>query len=318
MLDYTSFTKYTEVTAVQWDPTGCLLAVANSVGEINLIDHRKKTIVGSISKKSYQGVRSLHFSSNRKNTLFTAGSDGQLVMYDYSLKDQCLKTWSLHQNKITMLKCSEDSPDILITGGLDQMINVVDVREKSGVSVFEVSFPITAGNVLKGNHSLILGGYYGEVVGVDLRKSNCEVMKYTGHSKTTITSVDVVKNKSIDVKREKKQSIKEDGRESICNTSLMHIKEKPPLIPKNINAEPKTIEKKEETRVAEAKTTVVSIPETENVSMREKDKEEIKEFVRKEINVLRVDMIRELEHQKNEIKKFLREMLDQSQAKNRV
>lgn len=40
--------------------------------------------------------------------------------------------------------------------------------------------------------SLIVGSYYGDLIGIDLRKPDIEVMRYKGHSKQMITAVDFV------------------------------------------------------------------------------------------------------------------------------
>ena len=68
--------KYSEITAVRWDPSFQFLAYANSLGDIQVLDYRRKAVYASHAQKSYNGVKALVFSPHNNSQLFAGGSDG--------------------------------------------------------------------------------------------------------------------------------------------------------------------------------------------------------------------------------------------------
>ncbi len=185
--------RYSEITAVTWDSTFQFLAYANSLGDVNILDYKKRSVYASHSQKTYNGVKALRFSPHSKNLLFAAGADGCVTAFNLETNDLKPRVWHLHQNKCTMVDFSSMSPNLIITAGLDQNVNIQDIREKSVTKSMNLSVPITAGAVAPNGYGLIVGSYYGDLIGLDLRRPGIEVMRYKGHGKNMVSAVDFVK-----------------------------------------------------------------------------------------------------------------------------
>jgi WD40 repeat protein len=189
---FSSSMQYSEISAIAWDSSFKYLAYANSLGDIQILDYKRKSIYASHSQKTYNGVKALKFSPHNKNMLFSAGADGCLSIYNIESSELKPRTWHLHQNKCTMIDFSSMSQYLAITAGLDQIINILDIREKGVSKTMNLSVPITAGAVAPNGYGLIVGSYFGDLIGLDLRKPGVEVMRYKGHLKNMISSIDFV------------------------------------------------------------------------------------------------------------------------------
>ena len=162
--------KYSEISAVTWDSSFQYLAYANSLGDIQVLDYKRKSIYASHSQKTYNGIKALKFSPHNKTLLFSAGADGCLTSFNIETSDLKPKTWHLHQNKCTMVDFSSMSPFLVITAGLDQNVLVLDIREKMVSKTMNLSVPITAGAVAPNGTGLVVGSYFGDLIGLDLRR----------------------------------------------------------------------------------------------------------------------------------------------------
>lgn len=185
--------RYSEITAVTWDSTFQFLAYANSLGDVQILDYKKRSVYASHSQKTYNGIKALKFSPHAKNLLFAAGADGCVTAFNLETNELRPRTWHLHQNKCTMVDFSSMTPTLIITAGLDQNVHIQDIREKSITKSMNLSVPITAGAVAPNGFGLIVGSYYGDLIGLDLRRPGIEVMRYKGHGKNMISAVDFIK-----------------------------------------------------------------------------------------------------------------------------
>ena len=276
--------RYTELDALAWDKAGRSLAYSTSSGDVTIFDYKQKTVVHQIGEKNYRGVSNLIFG--KENTILVSSNQGNISNYSLDNSKVPLNNWILGQSKLTFMKESPNDSFLIISGGIDQKVYIVDKRVKEPVLTQKVGVPITAGSMLKDSKSLVVGGYYGELFSLDLRKSKPIDLQYKGVSKEIIRCIDTNANQVV---AERKQI-------SATMTSK-HIKDIPE----------QEVYHKVEKNILDNE----SFKEPSN-SLKGKDikelKEELKSFIRLEVDSLKVEMIKQLEHQKEEIKNYIKKI----------
>jgi hypothetical protein len=196
--------KYSEITNLLWEPRSQALAVSNSLGELNFVDPKTRQVLLSHSNKDTTGIVRMLFSPFERNLLLATSADGSLSFYSLGDKlvrkggDETLlqKGWKIHTNKCTCLGFSSQFPSLVLTGGVDQRLNFFDIKSNKVVNTVTLSFPVTALGVATSGDRAVLGGYFGELAGIDLRKPKEKVTSFTGHDRAIVTTVEFYKGDS--------------------------------------------------------------------------------------------------------------------------
>ena len=388
--------KFCEITSVLWEPRSKNLIIGNSLGEVNIIDPKTKQTILSHSKKEIVGITKLVVSPFHRDQLFAASTDGSLSIYNLGDKNSkktaeesfLSSSWKVHTNKCTSIAFSSQTPNLVISGGLDQRFNFYDLKAKRIVKSIGLPFAVTSAASGPNGFTLVLGGYFGELCSFDIRKPDNKLMNYTGHDKAVVSSIDFYQTEQKSVSEikmpekiesknrtnlnsmytsEQSVNIKPDEiqvRESEVKTrqsfpmerdmtNILKSKqsgiEDPLMDGRKFNSEKQSLDIKKEVNNFESNQSqdarmginnytnqkgpnvLFSKNKTESKKYDEEqiikslgsfalsknlvegpiskmsveDKEEIKDFVRKEINNLRFDIIKEMEIQKTEMKEMV-------------
>lgn len=346
-VDYRSSKKYLEVSSLSWNNTNSLLAFGTSTGDIEVIDFKQRIAVASYAKKNYDGIKALKFSPYSKNVLCSGCKDGSVGLYTIQQPDLISRYWKLHSNKVTGLGFTPLHEDLVISCSLDEKLSFLDIRQKKIANVIEMGVALTCLSVAPNGYNIVTGSYFGDIKMVDTRKTDALMMKYKGH-KTMVKSIDyskVVKSH----KRADSMSIisnakgKNDGvsrlsehrdnsilQESM-NKTIKEIRQDTPLKNRNpaiiepklmtnsISAESKyipdsaKIDNPIRQAIIDQKIANTLTPKLNGVTkgLSDEDKDDIKNFIRAEINMLRLDMIKEFELQRQEFRRMMEEMRTQ-------
>lgn len=407
-VDFSGTVKFSEITSLAWEPRFKFLVLGTSLGELNVIDPKSKKIQLTHSRKDIAGITKLLFSPTQKELMVASATDGSLSLYNFGEKPSKLgsedsflqKTWKIHTNKCTSLANSILNNNLVFSGGLDQRLNIFDLKEFKVVKSITIPFAITSIAASPIGNSLALGGYFGEICLIDLRKPDTKLMSYVGHEKSIVSSIGFLSSEaktnlenSINQKNEKKSThnsnftkqvdksfpIDQDQSKGVIEykstpeygfnsekhsnyvsekISLNHQNPKSGEIENAQRNREKSIvddkigeidynskfsqssdaRKKFPNNYTSPKTAVTGLQKTnfdiinktdesilqtgiripDNVQnkierevskLNSNDKEEIKDFIRKEINNLRIDIIKELEFQKSDMKTVVLECL---------
>lgn len=193
--------KQSEINSVAWEPRSHALAVANSKGELDLVDHKTRQVLLSHTNKEEVGIVKILFSPFDRSLLAATCTDGSLSFYSLGDKlgrktgdAQILQRgWKVHTNKSTCLGFSSLFPSLVLTGGIDNRLNFFDIKSNKVVTTATLPFPVTALAVAASGERAVVGGYFGGMVGIDLRKPKDILTSFSGHEKATVTSIEFFK-----------------------------------------------------------------------------------------------------------------------------
>lgn len=114
-------------------------------------------------------IKCLKFSSLIPNVIATGGATGKIGIYDLESKNFLPTYLNVHTNNCSALAFSPNNENILISSGLDEALNFIDLREKKAIKTIYTDYPITALDVSEDGKKIVMGSYFGDIQGIDIR-----------------------------------------------------------------------------------------------------------------------------------------------------
>lgn len=103
------------------------MAAGNAKGLVQVFDANSRTTLRHF--RGHEGaVQCVRFSALDLQTLFSAGDDGTLRMWDIAEGRETMKVESAHADYIRALAVHPSSPDLLFTGSYDHTVKMWDTR----------------------------------------------------------------------------------------------------------------------------------------------------------------------------------------------
>lgn len=173
----------TQALGGDFRPDGELLAAGDADGLVRVFQVKRKAELKSFKHKG--AVHVVKFAADGQHVA-TGCDDGGFRVFDLSLKYPMFRQDAAHSDYIRCLQQLDEQ--VYVTGGLDAMVRLWDVRQQGSVQDLSHGAPLSAIVGISSN-TLVTAGYV-RMTFWDLRKSQ-EVSTFTPHSKNiTCVSLD--------------------------------------------------------------------------------------------------------------------------------
>lgn len=133
------------------------------MGTLNVFNISKKNVAAKHVHSQLLSIKCLKFCSQNSQLIATGGADGNVGLFDLSLKKFEPKYFKVHSNNCTSLDFSPSNVNILVSVGLDEALNFMDLREGKTVKTIYLDFPITAMGISEDGMNLVMGSYFGDL-----------------------------------------------------------------------------------------------------------------------------------------------------------
>ena len=181
-MDYHDNSKFLDITSVCWNGGSSVCGFSTSLGCIQIIDFKKREPIILYRKNSVDSIKSIKFSPFNPNTLVSACKDGSVGVYNMKSQEFLERYWKIHNNKCTDIGFSSYQPDLVLSCSLDETMAFLDLRQKKVANVINLNTPLNCLSVSPEGNYIVLGSFFGDILGIDIRKSASVVMKYKGHT----------------------------------------------------------------------------------------------------------------------------------------
>lgn len=102
--------------------------------------------------------------------IVTGGTDGSVGIFDLEATEFKPQYIKVHTNNCSVVKFSPTNDNILLTAGLDEALNFVDLRQNKVARTLQLDVPLTALDISKDGVNIVVGSYFGDLKGIDIRK----------------------------------------------------------------------------------------------------------------------------------------------------
>ena len=174
--------KFLDITSVNWNGGTNLVGFSTSLGCIQVVDFKKKEPVITYQKNSVDAIKSIKFSPFNPNTMISACKDGSVGVYNMKAPGFNEKYWKIHNNKCMDVSFTNSQNDLVLSCSLDETLAFLDTRQNKVANVVNLNTPLTCLSVSPEGNYIVLGSFFGEILGIDIRKSASILMRYTGHT----------------------------------------------------------------------------------------------------------------------------------------
>lgn len=330
-----------EVGAAAWSGEG-LLAAGTAAGQIALLELRSGAAAALLPAKELPGVNCLAFEPTQRALLVAGLADGSLRFFDAQKLQAARASLAPHSEGCAAAAFLASSPEVLVSCGAEGLLAFSDLRERRTIRSVDFRVPLTALAVSAAATTVFVGSRLGELVAVDLRKTDEEFARFEGHAGHPVNALAAPRLAHKRAAGRERAGTRGEERVSISASFCepRAVEEKPPAFSDN-RLKAQTIASLSAKALSESTpapapvsalvsaSSLVPVPALAFASASSLTpvlasasppapgpaaapgalaalREELKDFVREEANALRLDLLAHFERQKEELRGILR------------
>jgi periodic tryptophan protein 1 len=175
-----------------------------ALGSVEESENAKKSVVNKFHKKKpvrafsenthTDAIMSLSLNPFQNEYLASSSADCTVRIWDIDELACKMAYQDLHNDKVQVVKWNRQNEQVLLSGGYDGRINVIDVRQAEGAIQYKLDKQVhqdieCANWHHKSEHHFCLGTESGYFIGYDIRQTKGPVFEFQGHAKG-LTSLD--------------------------------------------------------------------------------------------------------------------------------